>query len=291
MFGYRLIDCGNFKKYEQVGPFKMIRPSPQAVWRPHMSLDQWHADAEFTRGSTGDGKWEFNNKRMPNSWNIEIDGLTVVIRLTDFGHIGIFPEHHNWPILSKAISHYTSRGRDFKLLNLFAYTGLLSLGASKIGASVVHVDASKTSVAWARENADCSKLADRPIRWIVDDVQKFVQREIKRGSKYQGIVLDPPSYGRGINGEIWKIEDHLLSLVEDLCELMDQDFAFLQLSAHSQGYTPIAMQNILSGCMKGFGGFCQSQEMVISDEQNRQLPSGACAFWLNDAINQGPGMP
>jgi 23S rRNA (cytosine1962-C5)-methyltransferase len=282
MLGYRLLDCGNFKKYEQVGPFKMIRPSPQAVWRPLVPSTKWQADAEFTRASTGDGKWEFNHKNMPNSWNIEINGLNIVIRLTDFGHIGIFPEHHNWPHLSKEVSRLTSQGKEFKLLNLFAYTGLLSLGASKMGASVVHVDASKTSVAWARENAELSKLTDRPIRWIVDDVQKFVQREVKRGSKYQGIVLDPPSYGRGVNGEVWKIEEHLLPLFEDLCQLMDKDFAFLQLSAHSQGYTPIAMQNILSGSMSHLKGHCLSHEMVVVDEQNRPLPSGACAYWIHE---------
>lgn len=279
MSDYRLIDSGYFKKYEQIGTYRVIRPSAQAVWRSRQDPSSWEADAEFTRGSFGDGKWEFRTK-IPASWMIQINGLTVIIRLTDFGHIGIFPEHHSWAALDSAIQRQRGKDLPFRLLNLFAYTGTVTLGASLAGAQVVHVDASKTSVAWARENAEASALAGNPIRWIVDDVQKFVQREMKRGSKYQGIVLDPPSYGRGVKGEIWKIEEHLMPLMDDLSELFDEDFAFLQLSAHSQGYTPIAMENILGSYLEGRGGVFSSMEMTVKDESSRLLPSGACARWV-----------
>jgi 23S rRNA (cytosine1962-C5)-methyltransferase len=279
MSGYRLIDSGYFKKYEQIGAYRVIRPSAQAVWRSRQDPTLWEADAEFTRGSFGDGKWEFKNK-IPASWTIQINNLSVLIRLTDFGHIGIFPEHHSWSALDSAIERQLQKNMPFRLLNLFAYTGTVTLGASLAGAQVVHVDASKTSVAWARENAEASSLSANPIRWIVDDVQKFVQREIKRGSKYQGIVLDPPSYGRGVKGEIWKIEEHLMPLMDDLSELFDEDFAFLQLSAHSQGYTPIAMENILGSYLEGRGGIFSSMEMTVKDDSSRLLPSGACARWV-----------
>lgn len=279
MSGYRLIDSGNFRKYEQVGPIRIIRPSAQAVWRPAQSESTWKADAEFIRTSGGDGKWHVQSKKIPDSWVVEIGGLKVVIRLTDFGHIGVFPEHHHWPLMAESIGKQVSSGRDFKLLNLFAYTGMVSLGAAKAGASVVHVDASKTSVAWGRENAAASDLDEKPIRWIVDDVQKFVQREVKRGSKYDGIVLDPPSFGRGTKGEIWKIEDHLLLLMDELSQLFSDDFSFIQLSAHSQGYTPIAMQNILEFYLGKKGGHFKAMEMTVLDEAKRPLPSGACAIW------------
>ncbi len=279
MGDYRLIDSGYFKKYEQIGGYRVIRPSAQAVWRSNRDPSTWEADAEFTRGSFGDGKWEFRNK-IPASWMIQIHGISAIIRLTDFGHIGIFPEHHSWFAMQGAIEKQLAKDKPFRLLNLFAYTGTVTLGASQGGAHVVHVDASKTSVAWARENAEASSLGDKPIRWIVDDVQKFVQREIKRGSKYQGIVLDPPSYGRGAKGEIWKIEDHLIPLMDDLSQLFDDDFGFLQLSAHSQGYTPIAIQNILASYLGSRGGSFSSMEMTVQDETMRHLPSGACAQWF-----------
>jgi len=282
MSGYRLIDSGNFRKYEQLGSVRIIRPSAQAVWRPAQPEVNWKADAEFLRTSGGEGKWHFFSKKIPESWTIEIHGLKVIIRLTDFGHIGIFPEHHNWPHMEKSILNRTAKGQDFKLLNLFAYTGMVSLGAAKAGASVVHVDASKTSVSWGRENATESGLSDKPIRWIIDDVQKFVQREVKRGAKYDGIVLDPPSFGRGTKGEIWKIEEHLLNLLDDLSCLFSDAFSFIQLSAHSQGYTPIAMKNILASYLEHKSGHVESMEMTIFDELNRPLPSGVCALWSQD---------
>ena len=278
---YQLIDAGNFKKLEKFGPYLISRPSAQAVWRPSLPQSEWKkADALFTRNSGGDGKWTKFNRKLPEHWDLDVDGIKMRIRLTDFGHTGIFPEHHQLPILARNIEKKVSQGKEFKLLNLFAYTGAVSLVGAHAGAHVTHIDASKTSVAWARENADISNLGDKPIRWIVEDVQKFVQREVKRGNKYHGIVLDPPSFGRGPKGDVWKIEEHLFELLDNLKQILDEDYSFIQLSAHSQGYTPIALENLLSEIVDAKTGKFTSFEMCM-DPQNgdKRLPVGACALF------------
>lgn len=278
---YQLIDAGNFKKLEKIGPYLISRPSLQAVWNKGLPDQDWQkVDAKFARTSGGDGRWKIINKNMPESWVINVDDIKMVVRLTDFGHTGVFPEHHSLPFLSKSIRERVSSGKDFKLLNLFAYTGAVSLVGAKAGAKVTHVDASKTSVAWARENADVSGLSDKPIRWIVDDVQKFVKREIKRGQKYHGVVLDPPSFGRGPKGDVWKIEEHLSGLMNDIKSILAEDFSFIQLSAHSQGYTPLALRNILSDTVNLSTGSLNCFEMYIEpDSTSKNLPAGACAIF------------
>lgn len=278
---YQLIDAGNFKKLEKFGPYLISRPSAQAVWRPSLPHSEWKkADALFTRNTGGDGKWTIFNKKMKEAWQIDVDDIKMVIRLTDFGHTGIFPEHHQLPILARNIEKRVSQNKEFKLLNLFAYTGAVSLVGAKAGASVTHIDASKTSVAWARENAEVSGLSDKPVRWIVEDVQKFVKREVKRGSKYHGVVLDPPSFGRGPKGDVWKIEEHLFSLLDDIKEILADDFSFVQLSAHSQGYTPVALENLLSEIIDTSKGKMTSFEMCVSPvDSEKKLPAGACALF------------
>ena len=220
------------------------------------------------------------NKKIPKEWKIQSGPITLVIRLTDFGHIGIFPEHHNWDHLKKQIDHVVKEGNEFKLLNLFAYTGTTSLAAAHLGAHVTHVDASKTSVAWGRENAQASGMDQLPVRWMVDDVQKFVAREIRRGTKYHGIILDPPSFGRGPKGGVWKIEEHLLGFLKELTQVMGDDFCFMQLSAHSPGTTPISLQNLLEDAL-GLDrkGRYYSHEMTVSQTDGRRLPSGAAAIF------------
>ncbi len=279
--GYRLIDSGNYRKLEAVGPYRISRPAAQAVWAPQYSSSEWSkVDAVFTRGSGGDGAWEIRNGRISEAWTIEVAQVRMVIKLTDFGHIGIFPEHHQWQRLEKQIRRKVSVEKPYHLLNLFAYTGAMTLAAASYGAHVVHVDASKTSVNWARENAAASNLDQAPIRWIVDDVQKFVAREIRRGSKYDAIILDPPSFGRGPKGDFWKIEDHLLPFMVDLRKILADDYSFVQLSSHSQGMTPIALQNLLHDVVGNIRGEIVCEEMCILDQaRGRPMPSGACALY------------
>lgn len=268
---YNLLDSGNFKKLEQIGPYRLVRPAAQAVWLPRLKADEWKkADAEFIRMKEGTGSWKKIGKALPFEWEITWGGATLMIRLTDFGHIGVFPEHHELAL---------PQGGAFRLLNLFAYTGAVSIQAALQGADVVHCDASKTSVDWARKNADRTKQ-NLPIRWIVDDVRKFLAREVRRGTTYHGVVLDPPSFGRGAKAEVWKIEDDLGPLLADIKSVLAPDFSFVKLSAHTPGYTPLSLKNLL---MDHFGdGSYDAFEMVITDSSGRQLPSGACSVLRRD---------
>ena len=289
-FDYRLIDSGDFNKLEQVGPYTFVRPSPQAVWKPKLPKETWQkVDAVFERFSGGDGKWTINNKSLPKRWTITQGPIQLTVGLTDFGHLGIFPEQdYNWIQLKSLIE--SSEARPLKVLNLFAYTGGASLACAAGGAEVVHVDASKTSVQWARDNAQASNLANAPIRWIVEDVQKFVERELRRGSRYHGFILDPPSFGRGTNNEVWQIEDHLVPLLQKLKLIADPSLAFVLLSSHSHGYTPIALTNLIGSTFAGFQGNFLAREMVIKELHEdakgnmlleRQLPSGASSLFYS----------
>lgn len=286
---YQLLDSGTFQKLEQVGPYRLVRPAAQAVWRPRLPQAAWdEVDAVFTRFSGGDGKWTVKNRKMPESWRIAIPGIgELVIRLTDFGHLGIFPEQHdNWVRLAKLVESRKAalKGGELQVLNLFAYTGGSTIAAARGGAHVVHLDASKTSVGWGRENADASGLGDRPIRWIVDDVSKFVAREVRRGSKYHGIILDPPSFGRGPKGETWKIEEMLPPLLDDLKKLLADDYVFLLLSGHSAGYSPMALVNLIGDVVDLASGDHTAAEMTVFEAGARPparlLPSGADCFFV-----------
>lgn len=274
---YQLLDAGDFRKLEQVGPYKIVRPSAQAVWRPQLSEKEWQCDFEFKRFSGGDGKWFVHNKKAAAQWNINFCDLGLVMRMTDFGHLGLFAEQGtNWYQIRSLVKKQLAKTSEVKVLNLFAYTGGSSLAAAQAGAQVAHVDASKTSVAWARENADASKCGDRPIRWLVDDVQKFVAREVRRNSKYQGIILDPPTYGRGPNNEIWDIEKHLIEMLDQLKTLLDPETGFMLLSAHSPGFTPLSLANILRQTFKVKD--VHADEMRIPVKTGFDLPSGAYAL-------------
>lgn len=285
--GYQLLDSGNYRKLEQIGPYRLIRPSLAACWQPMAKSEEWQkAHGEFVRHSSGNGQWKWNKgKKVPEHWNIKADkdNLTLEIRPTDFGHVGIFPEHHATGYLKQSIqNHLKNHKEPYKLLNLFAYTGTVTLIAAHQGAQVVHVDASKTSVSWGKENQNHSGLQDRTIRWIVDDVSKFVQREVRRGNKYDGIILDPPSFGRGSKGELWKIEEHLLPLMTDLMKLKSENFSFLQLSSHSEGFTPISLYNLVAGFFpkEQKENFIYEEMGVQEKIAGRTLPSGAmCIFY------------
>ncbi|NRA69137.1 MAG: class I SAM-dependent methyltransferase [Pseudobacteriovorax sp.] len=274
---YRLIDSGHFQKLESVGPFRFVRPSPQAVWRPKLDEKHWkNVDAIYKRFPGGDGKWTVYNKKLPSAWVIDFEGQKFQLKRTDFGHLGVFVEQDsNW----KKMRQLCEPG--MSVLNLFGYTGGSTLAAAMGGAKVCHVDASKTSVAWARENADLNRLSDHPIRWIIDDVRKFVSREIKRGSTYHGIILDPPTFGRGSKNEVWKIEDHLPSLLDDLSRILYSDFRFVLLTSHSPGYTPLAMKNNLLEMLGDCEGSFELEEMSVPEyNSNRVLPSGASTLFI-----------
>jgi 23S rRNA (cytosine1962-C5)-methyltransferase len=280
---YELLDCGNGQKLEQVGPYRFVRPASQAVWSPSLPASEWNnVDGVYTRFSGGNGKWKFPKKRPKDEWAIDMAGVGFINKMTDFGHLGIFAEQlDNWKILQEICAPVGDR--KLKVLNLFAYTGGSSLAAARGGAEVTHLDASKTSVAWGRENQKQSGLDDAPIRWITDDVQKFVTREIKRGNKYEGIILDPPSFGRGTKNELWKIEEHLPALLSDLEKLKSDDFKFILLSAHSNGFTPVCLKNLLKEFTADLNGRYEMNEMLIRQKNSDvALPSGACCWFIRD---------
>jgi 23S rRNA (cytosine1962-C5)-methyltransferase len=280
---YQLLDSGNFEKLEQAGPFRIRRPAPSAVWSPRFSKAEWaNVDAHFVR-EKDNGEWNIKNQKLKEEWDIEIQGITFHLKLTSFGHLGIFPEQlSNWKKIEEICLNRVRAKKSCKVLNLFAYTGGSTLFCAKAGAEVTHVDASRGSVNWASQNAQLSGLGEAKTRWIVDDVNEFVAREIRRGSKYDGIILDPPSYGRGSKNQIWKIEEHLGPYLLELKKVMSDDFSFLLLSSHTPGYTPISLRNQLSDLFpKGYDFI--AEEMLIAEKAGRDLPSGTYCM----AINKG----
>lgn len=280
---YSLIDSGDAQRLEQIGPYSVVRPAPQAIWRPRLPANTWQrADATFVRDSSGGGSWEFATK-VKREFTILFSRLSFKIKLTDFGHLGLFPEQaDNWDWLRTKIQDRMRRTsqRNLHVLNLFAYTGGSTLAASQAGAHVVHVDAAKGVVDWARANATQCHMADRPIRWLVDDALKFVKREARRGSRYQGIILDPPSFGRGPKGEVFKIENDLLPLLDACREVLANDALFVLYSCHTPGFSPLVLENQLAALVARGAGRIESGEMVVRDQADRPLPSGTYARWL-----------
>jgi len=275
---YTLLDSGNFRKLEQVGSYCLERPSPQAVWLPSQNEKVWHQKyAWFERNMTGGGKWCFS-QALPKSWLIDFDSLRLKIQPTGFGHFGLFPEQKdNCSMIRKQIQ---KSSQPLEVLNLFAYTGISTLAAAQAGATVCHVDAAKGVVDWARENAALSALENKPIRWIVDDAQQFLKREIKRGKTYDAVILDPPSFGRGPDKELWNIEKHLTSFLALLKKIFSNNFKFLIFSGHSEGYTPLALQNLLKDILPE--GHFECGEMTTQEFfAKRPLPSGAFCRWTH----------
>lgn len=275
---YDLIDSGKGRKLERFGPYLLSRPCSQAVWSPSLSEGEWElADGSFSREQ--ENKWTWK-KQVPAHWEIETAGLVFKISPTDFGHLGIFPEQApfwEW-IQSKVKTRLKPR-----VLNLFAYSGGSTLAAAKGGASVCHLDASKGMVTWARENASLNRLEQAPIRWIVEDVKKFLLRERKRGNKYEAIILDPPTFGRGTKGEIFKIEEEIIPLLEDCRALLSDHPLFILFSCHTPGFTPLTMHHLLSQTLKGLSGHIESGEMTCRQLSPKvatfAIPSGTYAKW------------
>ncbi len=244
---YEVIDCSDGEKLERWGRYLLLRPDPQVIWQTVRSDRRWHQlNAHYHRSSKGGGEWEFFD--LPEQWNIRYKTLTFHLKPFSFKHTGLFPEQAvNWDWIASQIRQ---AGRPTRVLNLFAYTGGATLAAAKAGAQVTHVDASKGMVAWAKENAQTSGLGDAPIRWLVDDCMKFVEREIRRGRTYDAIIMDPPSYGRGPKGEIWKIETAIYPLIQNCTKLFSQDPLFFLINSYTTGLQPAVLAYMLGSAMK-----------------------------------------
>ena len=278
MEDYLLLDSGQGRKLEKFGAYILSRPCSQAVWKPQLSQKEWDkADAVFSREQ--ENKWTYK-KTLPDVWQITAAGLNFKISPTDFGHLGIFPEQiPYWKWIQNTLKTAKSDIKP-RVLNLFAYSGGSTLAAAKGGAAVCHLDASKGMVTWARENANLNHLEHAPVRWIAEDVKKFLGRELKRGSRYEAIILDPPTFGRGTNGEIFKIEEEIVPLLRDCRSLLSENPLFILFSCHTPGFSPIVMQHLMSQMSEGLKGSFEVGEMVLSGLRGTfEVPSGTFAKW------------
>ncbi|MCI5700482.1 MAG: class I SAM-dependent methyltransferase [Lachnospiraceae bacterium] len=280
---YEIIDTSKGEKLERWGDYLLVRPDPQVIWDTPRKEKGWHKmNAHYHRSKKGGGEWEFFD--LPQQWTISYKELTFNLKPFSFKHTGLFPEQAaNWDWFTSLIQ---SAGRPVKVLNLFAYTGGATLAAAAAGASVTHVDASKGMVTWAKENAVSSGLKDAPIRWIVDDCQKFVEREIRRGNHYDAIIMDPPSYGRGPKGELWKIEDAIYPLI-CLCEkLLSDDPLFFLVNSYTTGLAPAVLTYMLSTALRKYDGIVESQEVGLPVTSNGLvLPCGAAGRFYRRSRN------
>lgn len=273
---YELIDCGNFEKLERFGNIVLIRPEPQAVWSKQLPESEWQKihDIRFKGRSATSGEWVRKNTKTPDRWHITYKNTDIEIKfrlgLTSFKHVGIFPEQAvNWDYISETINKFHTPQP--KVLNLFAYTGGASLAARAAGADITHVDSIKQVVTWANENQEISGLKD--IRWVVEDALKFVKREIKRGRKYNGIILDPPAYGHGPNGEKWKLEDHILEMMNDVANLLDEEEHFMILNTYSLGFSSVIVENLIRDVIKKPSNL-ESGELYLQASAGSKLPLG-----------------
>ncbi|MBQ9701217.1 MAG: class I SAM-dependent methyltransferase [Lachnospiraceae bacterium] len=275
---YEVIDCSGGEKLERWGDYMLVRPDPQVIWNTEKDKKQWkNINGHYHRSAKGGGEWEFFD--LPEQWSIKYKSLTFNLKPFSFKHTGLFPEQAtNWDWFSDKIKN---AGRPVKVLNLFAYTGGATLAAAAAGAQVTHVDASKGMVGWAKENAVSSGLADAPIRWLVDDCVKFVEREIRRGNKYDGIIMDPPSYGRGPKGEIWKIEESIHHFVQLCASLLSDDPLFFLINSYTTGLAPAVLTYMISTeVAKTHGGHVESQEIGLPVKNTGLvLPCGASGRW------------
>ncbi len=281
LHGYELLDSGAFQKLERFGSVVLSRPCAQAVWQQTRPKADWQkVTATFFRD--GGNQWR-GRDNLPETWAIEVDGTKFQLSSTDFGHLGIFPEQRDqWRRIREVCTEYAKRhNRPARVLNLFAYSGGSTLAAALAGAEVCHVDASKGMVDWARKNAALNGLEEKPVRWIVDDVTKFLERELRRDRQYDLLILDPPSYGRGAKGEVFKIENDLPPLLSLLCKLMSPEPLGVLLSCHTPELTPISLHHLLQQQFGRNGGKVEHGEMQLRGAVGvLPLPSGSFAWWL-----------
>lgn len=281
---YQLLDSGGGEKLEYWDKQLLRRPDPQAIWSEKAKTPLWNkADAVYNRSNKGGGSWDIKNKAMPDRWQVKYRELVFNIKPMGFKHTGLFPEQAtNWDWFSNLIKN---AGRPVRVLNLFAYTGGATVAALSAGAEVVHVDASKGMVSWAKENVVSSGLADAPVRYIVDDVKKFVARELRRGREYDAVIMDPPSYGRGPSGELWKIEDELYPLISDCVKLLSDKPLFFLINAYTTGLTSTIIKNSLELALcSRKGGTVLADEIGIpmTEKGGMPLPCGISCRWEAD---------
>ncbi len=273
---YELIDCGDFEKLERFGNLVLIRPEPQAVWSKQLPEAEWQRlhDIKFKGRSATSGEWIKKNPKAPDRWHITYGNNDVSIKLrlalTSFKHVGVFPEQAvNWDYISDTVRRFKTPNP--RVLNLFAYTGGASLVARAAGADTTHVDSIRQVVTWSNENMELSQLRD--IRWVIEDALKFVKREIKRGKKYNGIILDPPAYGHGPNGEKWKLEDHILEMMQDVAQLLDDEEHFLILNTYSLGFSSVIVENLLKSTIRDPQNL-EIGELYLQATAGSKLPLG-----------------
>ena len=286
---YEILDMANGEKLERWKDVILVRPDPQIIWKNKSFPNKWkNANAKYKRSSSGGGQWEYN-KNIPSSWKIKYKDLTFNIKPMGFKHTGIFPEQAvNWDwMMDKIQNEIKTTNREVKVLNLFAYTGGATVACLYAGASVCHVDSSKGMVAWAKENVVSSRLQERPVRYIVDDVVKFVQREIRRGNKYDAIIMDPPSYGRGANGEVWKFEENLPMLIEICMQVLSDNPLFFLINSYTTGTSSMVLENLLKMNMrKKYGkraddGIFENGEVGLPmTDSDFILPCGIYSKWV-----------
>ena len=275
---FELLDCSRGEKLERWGRYTVVRPDPQAIWDTPRSDRRWQrCDGRYTRSASGGGSWDRGS--LPASWQISYGELKFNVKPMSFKHTGLFPEQAaNWDYIMRKIR---SAGRPVSVLNLFAYTGAATVAALAAGASVCHVDAAKGMVAWAKENAASSGVADRSVRWIVDDCARFVEREIRRGRRYDAIIMDPPSYGRGPGGEVWKLEDDLWDFVSLTAGVLSDDPLFVIINSYTTGLSPSVLTYIAESIFtRRFGGRAESRELGLPvTATGLCLPCGAACRW------------
>ena len=280
---YALLDSGDGQKLERYGTYRIVRPEAQAMWSRRLTAANWDsADARFVGpgDDDADGRWRYRVP-LPETWQLTYDGIVIVCRFTAFRHVGVFPEqatHWRW-----MLERIDERGGPLRILHLFAYTGVASLIAARAGAEVTHVDASKKAIGWARENQALSKLNDARIRWICDDAMKFVEREVRRGSRYDGIILDPPKFGRGPKGDVWDLFTDLKRLLSGCRRLLSDRPAFMVLTAYSIRASFTAIDALTRECLDGLGGSIDSGELVLREEGGgRVLSTSLFSRWSSE---------
>ncbi len=280
---YRLLDSGDGRKLEQFGRVRVSRPEPQALWQKSLPDSEWQkVDATFTNASEKEeddkGRWEIHNKKLPETWTVKVECVSMLCRLMTYRHMGLFPEqrpHWQW-----ILSSCKTSTKPLKILNLFAYTGAASLIVSTHGAEVTHVDASKKAIQWSKENQENSNLTESKVRWICDDAAKFVAREVRRGNQYDGILLDPPRYGRGPEGEVWKFETDTAPLLENCAKLLSPDARFMILTAYAMRLSSLTLHHMMSDALKGRKGTQDHGELLLGDSSGkRPLPTSMFARW------------
>ena len=274
---YEILDMANGEKLEKWKDVILVRPDPQIIWKSKSFPERWkNANARYIRSSTGGGNWDFN-KKVPANWQVKYKELIFNIKPMGFKHTGLFPEQAvNWDWMINKIQH---ANRDIKVLNLFAYTGGATVACSYAGASVCHVDSSKGMVTWAKENITSSGLQNNPVRYIIDDVVKFVSRELRRGNKYDAIIMDPPSYGRGTNGEVWKFEENISDLVELCTKVLSDRPLFFLINSYTTGISSTVLENILRLNIKAKGKLSSGELGLPMKDSNLVLPCGIFSRW------------